>query len=179
MSCSFNRCLLCLALSSTVLLSACGFKLRGSLLGDNLPFKNIYLEIPQNSTLGAELRRNIRGSGELRIAKRLEDAEAILDIPAEVREKYILSLNRQGRVREYVLYYRVTVRVRDRNNIVLLAPTQISLKRDMTYNENQVLAKEGEEVILYRDMQLDIVQQILRCFSSIERVTTIAPEGTK
>ena len=174
-----NRRLLCLALGSTVLLSACGFKLRGSLLGDDLPFKSIYLDIPQNSTLGAELRRNIRGSGELKIVDTREEAEANLDIPSERRQKSILSLNSQGRVREFALYYHVTVRVRDQHNVELLPPTQISLKRDMTYNENQVLAKEGEEVMLYRDMQSDIVQQILRRVASIQPPTSIAPAGTE
>jgi len=170
-----NRRLLCLALGSTVLLSACGFKMRGSLLGDELPFKTLYLEIPQNSTLGVELRRNIRGSGEVQLKEIREEAEAILDITNETREKVILSLNSQGRVREFALYYRVTIRVRDNKNAELLAPTQISLKRDMTYNENQVLAKEAEEVMLYKDMQSDLVQQILRRVSSIKRITTAAP----
>ena len=174
-----NRRLLCLALGSTTLLSACGFKLRGSLLGSNLPFKTIYLDIPQNSTLGSTLRRNIRGSGELQIVENREDAEAILDIPSETREKSILSLNSQGRVREYALHYRITVRVRDRKNAILLAPTEIALKRDMTYNENQVLAKEGEEAMLYRDMQIDIVQQILRRVASIQPAAPLAPGATE
>lgn len=173
-----NRRLLCFALGSTVLLSACGFTMRSSLLGDNLPFKSIYIDVPHTSTLGAELRRNIRGSGELQIMDRREDAEAILDITSETREKVILSLNSQGRVREYALYYRATIRVRDSKNVELLAPTQISLKRDLTYNENQVLAKEAEEVMLYKDMQSDLVQQILRRIASIKPVTAAAPAGS-
>jgi LPS-assembly lipoprotein len=32
----------------------------------------------------------------------------------------------------------------------------------MTYNDAQVIAKENEEALLYRDMQTDMVQQILR-----------------
>lgn len=172
-----HRRLLCLALGSTALLSACGFKLRGSLLGDDLQFKSIYINLPQTSTLGAALRRSIRGSGELQIKDRAEDAEATLDITSETQERTILSLNSQGRVREYALYYRVTMRVRDNKNAELLAPTQISLKRDLTYNENQVLAKEAEAVMLYKDMQADMVQQILRRLASIKPITTAAPAG--
>ncbi len=165
-----NRRLLCIALASTVMLSACGFKLRGSILGNNLPFKSIYLAVPETSPLGIELRRYIRGSGELEIKDRQQDAEATLDITNEIRDKVILSLNSQGRVREYMLYYRVTIRVRDSKNVELLAPTQIVLKRDISYNENQVLAKEAEEAMLYRDMQSDLVQQILRRIAAIKPV---------
>lgn len=173
-----NRRLLCIALASTVMLSACGFKLRGSILGANLPFKSIYLAVPETSTLGIELRRYIRGSGELEIKDNPKDAEAILDITNEIREKVILSLNSQGRVREYVLYYRVTIRVRDNKNVELLSPTQIILKRDISYNENQVLAKETEEAMLYRDMQTDLVQQILRRMAAIKPVdtTSVTPQ---
>jgi len=175
-----NRRLLCIALTSTVMLSACGFKLRGSILGSNLPFKSIFLAVPETSTLGIELRRYIRGSGELEIKDRKEDAEATLDITNETRSKVILSLNSQGRVREYAIYYRVTIRVRDSKNVELLAPTQIVLKRDISYNENQVLAKEAEEAMFYRDMQSDLVQQILRRMAAIKpfdsSATPVAPK---
>ncbi len=36
--------------------------------------------------------------------------------------------------------------------------------RDLTFNETNALAKEGEAELLYRDMQADIVQQ--RCAAS-------------
>lgn len=174
-----NRRLLCIALASTAMLSACGFKLRSSVLGNDLPFKSIYLAFPETSSLGNELRRNIRGSGELTIAQTPEEAEAILEVTSETREKTILSLNSQGRVREYALHYRATIRVRDNKNVVLLAPTTISLKRDISYNEAQVLAKEAEEAMLYRDMQSDLVQQILRRLAALKPVTQDAAEAEK
>jgi LPS-assembly lipoprotein len=171
-----NRRLFCALLISTVMLSACGFKLRGSVLGQNLPFKSIYLDVPANSALGSELRRNIRGSGELTITETPEEAEATLKVVSETRSKTILSLNSQGRVREYGLNYTVVIRVQDNKKADLLAPSTISLKRDISYNENQVLAKETEEGMLYRDMQSDAVQQILRRVAAIKPVVK-ADEG--
>jgi LPS-assembly lipoprotein len=163
-----NRRLFCALLMSTVVLSACGFKLRGSVLGQNLPFKSIYLDVSAGSPLGSELRRNIRGSGELKITENAKDAEAILKVLSETRNKTILSLNSQGRVREYGLNYTVVISVLDNKNATLLAPSTISLKRDLSYNENQVLAKEAEEAMMYRDMQSDAVQQILRRVAAIK-----------
>lgn len=171
-----NRRLLTAVLASTLMLSACGFKLRGSILGNDLPFKSIFISAAENSTLGSELRRYIRGSGELAIKDRPEDAEAILDIVSEVRNKVILSLNSQGRVREFVLNYQVTIRIRNNAGATYLAPTVIALKRDLSYNESQVLAKEEEEKMLYRDMQSDAVQQILRRMAAIKSVDNAAEE---
>jgi len=171
-----NRRLFCALLVSTVVLSACGFKLRGSVLGETLPFKSMYMNFPGNSPLAIELRRNIVGSGELKLTDKPEDAEAILDVTNETREKVIQSLNSQGRVRQFGLYYRVTIRVTNQEKAELLSPTTITLKRDITYNEDIILAKEAEENMLYKDMQSDLVQQILRRIAAIKPV--VAPDYT-
>jgi LPS-assembly lipoprotein len=142
-------------------LSACGFHLRGSNGEANLPFKTLFLGFPDNSALGAELRRNIRANGT-EVVTDPKLAEASLDVLSETREKVVLSLNSQGRVREYTLLYKFRFRVRGSKGQELLAPTEIVLKRDISFNESQALAKEAEEGLLYRDMQSDLVQQILR-----------------
>ena len=174
-----NRRLFCLALASAGMLSACGFKLRGTVLGSDLPFKKLYVSVPESSALGSELRRNIRGSGEVELVSTPEEADATLDITSETRDRQILSLNSQGRVREYVLNYRVTIRVVDNKKVMLLPPTQIALKRDISYNEQFVLAKEAEEATLYRDMQSDLVQQILRRLSRIQPAAAGTPAATE
>jgi LPS-assembly lipoprotein len=60
--------------------------------------------------------------------------------------------------------------VKDGQDKQLLAPTEIVLKRDLSFNESQVLAKEKEEEVLYRDMQTDLVQQILRRLAVLKPV---------
>ena len=64
-------------------------------------------------------------------------------------------------MREYRLTQRFTFRLRDAAGKELIAPSQLVLTRDLTYNEANTLAKDYEEQQLYRDMQRDIVQQFL------------------
>ncbi|MGH8807084.1 MAG: LPS assembly lipoprotein LptE [Noviherbaspirillum sp.] len=155
-----------LALAAT--LSACGFQLRGSNGQAALPFKTIFLGVPESSPLGIELKRYIRASGDTAIVTEPKAAQAIIDVLSESREKTTLSLNTQGRVREYSLFYKVRFRVKDNAEKELLAPTEITLKRDISFNESQVIAKEKEEETLYRDMQSDVVQQILRRVAALK-----------
>ena len=157
-----------LGLLLAAMLSACSFHLRGA-SDMAMPFKSIYLGFPDTSTLGNALKRNIRGAGNTIIVPDAKDAEAILDVLSETREKTVLSLNNQGRVREYSLGYVFKFRVRDGNGKELMAPTEIRLTRDINYDETQTLAKESEEAMLYRDMQSDLVAQILRRLSAIQR----------
>lgn len=147
--------------AALALLSACGFHLRGANGEANLPFKTIKLNFPESSTLGAELQRNIRANGT-EVVTDSKLAEATLDVLSEARDKVVLSLNSQGRVREYTLFYKFRFRVLGSTGQELLAATEIILKRDISFNESQALAKEAEEGSLYRDMQGDLVQQILR-----------------
>ena len=149
-------------------LSACGFALRGSGGTYNVPFKSIYLGFADTSSLGTELRRNLRGGDRVEVVNDMGKAEARFEVLSENRAKSILSLNAQGRVREYLLVYTLVFRVLDNKGEELLGPTEISLKRPLTFNETQVLAKEQEEALLYRDMQTDLVQQIMRRLAAIK-----------
>jgi LPS-assembly lipoprotein len=80
----------------------------------------------------------------------------------EVREKEILSLSAGGRVREFQLRYRVSYQLVDKNKGVLMPPGEIVLRRDFAFNDQDQISKESEEALLYRDMQTDAVQQVLR-----------------
>ena len=140
-------------------LSACGFALRGAVA---FPFQSIYVGLPESSALGGELKRNLRANGKTEVTAQATNAEVILDVLGETRDKTILSLNSQGRVREFNLIYNLKFRLRDNTGREVLAPTTISLKRNLSFKENEVLAKEAEETLLYRDMQSELVQQIMR-----------------
>ncbi|WP_332876625.1 LPS-assembly lipoprotein LptE [Massilia sp. S19_KUP03_FR1] len=161
------RALCMMVLAAT--LTACGFHLRGS-EGYNLPFHTIYLGFPDNSPLGAELRRNLRGLDGLTVVTTAKGAEAQVDVVSETRGKTILSLNSQGRVREYLLTYTFVFKVRNGAGVELLGPTEIALKRNIAFNEDAVLAKESEEALLIRDMQTDLVQQVLRRLAAIKPI---------
>ena len=140
-----------------LVLQACGFQLRGSA---ELPFKSLYVQVAQTSPFGIELKRALRAS-EVPLRDSPKAADATLTILSEIREKQILSLGGQGRVREYQLRYRVAYQLRDEKQIIT-SPTQILITRDISFNDTEALAKESEEALLYRDMQADAVQQLLR-----------------
>jgi LPS-assembly lipoprotein len=151
------------ALALTVaVLAGCGFQLRGASGEYNMPFQSIWLSFPDTSPLGTELKRNLRAGDSVVVESDPAKAQALFDVLSEQRGKSIQSLNSQGRVREYLLTYTLVFRVRNAMGAELLGPTEISLRRNIAFNESQVLAKEAEEALLYRDMQADLVQQIMR-----------------
>ncbi len=146
-------------------LSSCGFHLRGA---QTLPFDTIYLGFPPNSPLGSELARNIRAGTNTRVVDSAKDAQAILDVLGEGRERDVLSVNAQGRAREFTLRQRLTFKLRDPKGNEFLPATQVTVQRDVAFDDAQALAFEAETALLYRDMQTDLVQQILRRLAAVK-----------
>lgn len=150
------------ALISVVLalsLAACGFQLRGS---QPLPFSSMHFAVADSSVIGIGLKRQVRAQGGTRIADSPQEAEAIFTIIGEAKEKQILSVSGTGRVREFQLRYRLAFRVHDLKGRELIAPSEIVLARTLSFSDEYVLAKEREEELLYRDMEGDMVQQLMR-----------------
>lgn len=149
---------LALLASAALAVAGCGFHLRGQA---QLPFETLY--IPGASPLVIELKRNLTAVSKTRLVNSPAEAQAVLGFTQELRDKVILSFNTAGRVQEYQLRYRVGFRLSDpKSGQVYLPTNEILLTREVTYNDAQVLAKETEETLLYRDMQSDMVQQMLR-----------------
>lgn len=145
-------------------IAACGFQLRGS---TELPFRTLWVGFSDASPLGTEFKRYIRSGTSTRLVDDAGQADARLLVLGESRDREILSLNANGRVREYNLFYTFVFRVDDGKGRDFIPPTRITLKRDISVNENTQLAKEAEENNLYRDMQSDLVQQLLRRLAAV------------
>lgn len=156
---------LALALAAACLTAACGFQLRGAA---TLPFETLYVP-GATSGIALDLKRNIQSGSATRVVDDPKAAEALLQFSEETRSKEILSLSTAGRVREFRLIYRVRFRVADAKGGEFLPPSTVMLARSVTYDDAAALAKEAEEQLLYRDMQNDMVQQIMRRLAAARR----------
>jgi len=153
-----------LRILALTLVSACGFQLRGTA---ELPFDTIYL--PATGGIGLDLKRNIVAGTRTAVVDHPKQAQAVLEFIQEIRQKDILSLTAAGRVREFRLLYQVAFRVHDGKGGEFLPAATLQLARDFTFNDAEILAKEAEEQLLYREMQTDMVRQIMRRLSGAKK----------
>jgi len=158
-----NACVVALLLT----LAACGFKLRGTA---NVPFETLFLP-GATGGIALDLKRNIQIGTNAKVVDDATKAEAVLQFTEESRQKEVLSLTGTGKVREFQLRYRVGFRVHDGKGGEYVPPSTIQLTRDVTFNDTEILAKEQEEQLLFRDMQSDMVQQILRRLAAAKKPT--------
>ena len=149
-------------------LTGCGFQLRQTA---DYPFKSLYAGFPVTTPLGAELSRQLQGTGKIELlteARQMPQADVVLDILQELRQRVVVGTNASGQVRELQLRMTVKFRLRTPEGVEWIEPVELFQQRDLSFSETAALSKEIEEAMLYRDMQNDIVQQIVRRLSRLK-----------
>lgn len=144
-------------------LTSCGFHLRQPA---PIVFKTIH--ITGNSLILPALRKTLINQG-IKLVESDEEAELKLELLKEENEKRILSLSGTGVVREYELYYRVQYRTKIATEATWALPLVMEARRDYTYNDASLLAKQAEEKRLIDGMQTDVLNGILRRLSVLKK----------
>ena len=154
---------------ATAGLAACGFHLRGAM---DFAFDTVAVTPETGGAVAPELIR-ILGDRIRPVAPKQdqEPPQVIVDILSEAREKSVVGTNSSGQVREFQLRLRVKFRMRTPQGRTLIAETEVAQRRDISFSEAAVLSKEAEEALLFRDMQSDIVQQLLRRMAAVKTLS--------
>jgi LPS-assembly lipoprotein len=163
-----------LLLALTMVVGACGFHLRG--MGQPVPLAFASLSVGGNAPLLAEvLNRQLALRDDLRLNPPTA-AEAMLTLEAETVDRQIVTVNRSGRVTEYAILYRVRFSLRQ-GAATRIDGAELVLKRDYSFDPNNVLGKEAEEQLLIRDLRSDAAQQILRRLAALQPIAgqSVAP----
>jgi LPS-assembly lipoprotein len=154
-------------------LAACGFQLRQT---PEFAFKSIYTNVSTASVLGIELKRHLRAMGNVVLITDpalQKNAQVILDVLQELREKSVVGMNAAGQVREFQLRIRFKYRLRTPAGKEIIEETELLRQQDISFSESAVLSKEVEEAQLYRSMQNDIVQQLLRRLAAVKEAAFV------
>jgi len=131
-----------------------------------MPFEKLYIEtVDRNTPFISELRRNLEAN-KLILVGAADQADVVLNIVSENLEKQILTLGGSGRVNEFRLNYRVSLRAYDLKQQDWIPAVDIALRRDYSFDDTRILAKEAEENLLLQSMRSDMVQQVVRRLSN-------------
>lgn len=154
----------------TLALASCGFRLRGAF---QLPFSSLRSNLSERSEIGRELRAQLQASGVRLVEPAMAGqsqppADIELTVLQEQRERAVVGITSIGQVRELQLRVRFKFRVRSGQGRDLIDDLELLQERDLSYDEALVLGKQAEEELLYREMQSDIVRQLMRRLASLQ-----------
>jgi LPS-assembly lipoprotein len=148
------------AAAAALLAVSCGFQLRGD---PALGVKALAVTSNGGSSVATDIRRTLGGSGATRLAATPTQAEAHLRILLEARDKSVHTITGAGRVYEHQL--RLIVRyelLKPGQEAPVIPVAEVAARRILTYDEAAPVAKEEEEALLFKDMQVELAGRILR-----------------
>lgn len=154
-----------IVLTAALLISACGFHLRGSNVEGIDANLSVLSPLAINGNerdllLGTQLRRALKDTG-VTVVEQMAGASILL-IQNVVRDRRVLSVGTDGKVSEYELYYAVTFSVKRADGETLLPIQTVNVVRSFAFNEQEVLSKTTEQGRLYDDMRFEVVRMIIR-----------------
>jgi LPS-assembly lipoprotein len=153
-----------LLLVATAAAAGCGFELRQPA---RVSFRSIaLLGFARRSALAEELRRVLQLQA-VQVTDSPDKAELVLQVLQDVREKGVVASTAAAEVRELQLRLKFNFSVRTSAGRELIPRAELLVSRDLSYSETAALAKEHEEAELYREMQTDVVAQVLRRLASL------------
>ena len=156
------RLWLVLLMSASLL--ACGFHMRGAA---DVPFNSIYIQ-GNTIIISKALRKNLT-LNDVKVLDSADSAELLLEMVGEESEKRILSLAGTGKVNEFELYYRVHYRTRLAGEALWSQVQTVEARRDYSYSDTELLAKQGEEKRLNEDMQSSVLNALVRRLSALKK----------
>jgi len=158
-----TRSFLLLLLSSSLLLSACGFHLRGQI---DVPESLQRIHVKGTDVeLVYDLERSLKFSNVLVVDE--GDNAAILDVSNTSYLKEVVGTSSTGIASNYKMTYTVNYVVVD-NLGDTLQRESVNQSRTLSYDANNILLFEREETFLKEEMRKELVSFILRRMSKIQ-----------
>jgi LPS-assembly lipoprotein len=144
-------------------LAGCGFELRRAA---ELHFESIALTgFAPRSPLAQELRTTLERS--VKVTEDQAQAQVVFRALADQRTRRAVVYTASGQVREIQLRMLLRYRAQTPRERELIPDSSIEKIREMTFIESAALGKQQEEQDVYREMQSDIVLQLMLQLSAI------------
>jgi len=142
-------------------LSACGFRLRGSVEVPDVLQQTYIAGVAEFSELNQELRKVLQRSGST-VVNNSASAKSIITISGENFRRRVLSVDAAGRASEYELHYKYNFTINRVGGEVIIQDQSIIVLRDYQFDPDNVLAKDAEETQIRSDMVRFSVRQMMR-----------------
>jgi LPS-assembly lipoprotein len=151
-----------LVLTLVLTLEGCGFSLKQQV---DLPFTSIFVNQSELTPFVREFRKSVASSGRVEVItdpKRLDQAQVILEILPERTDQIILGRTAVGTINAYQLRLMIPFKLRTQDGLEIIPETEVSLFRDLSFNETIALSKEAEITLMFTNMRSEIGRQIMR-----------------
>lgn len=152
-----------LLLLATLAAAGCGFQLRSWDLASNI--ESAYLTANARNAFEAPLRQALRQAG-IAEAPTPGEATVVVTLLEDRRERRSVSVSSQARAAEYEVTVGVRFLVEDAQGRDLIPEQWLERQRVFRIDRDNIVGSSEEQALLEREMENDLVQQILRSLNA-------------
>ncbi|PIT07089.1 LPS-assembly lipoprotein LptE [Snodgrassella communis] len=148
-------------------LTSCGFHLKGTSAFDApMPYHSWKID---GGSMQRALEVALRRQPDIVVDA--EKPEVVIKVISATQNSSTSAVDLSGGTSEYMLSLNVSVQAY-RHDRPLGDPIQVTVNRYMDYSDHEVLAKEDEQRMIWRDMRTDAAEQIVRRLAFLPVMTT-------
>jgi len=148
-----------------MLLSACGFQLRDHAeLPPEMALTQMVVDDPY-SPLARRVKKLLEQNGVQFVSA--DRATAILEIPMNESITSVLTIADNARVREYRVSHVVQFRLLDAGGAELLTMQTLRQSREISFDEQKILATSREQEYLKEDLAEDLARLLVNRLESV------------
>ena len=148
-----------------LMISSCGFHLRGNIALPEI-YQSIYIDNKTDSTIGARLKETLI-ENNVKLVNAAELASSTIRILSRNIERRAIAV-RGKEIKEYEIQLSISFSLHESDGKQRGEQQTIATSRRYSFNNDQVLGSTNEEQILLNEMNIDIVNKILRRISKIQ-----------
>lgn len=147
-----------LVLGLALMTVACAYHLRGAI---ELPeqMRKVYLKNASPS-LQQQFTKTLKASS-VDVVKQINQAGLVVAVFNEKMDRRVLSLSSTGKASEFELNYSLDYELQDASGNVLKKPQSIEITREYYNDQEAIIAKTNEEVIIQQELYQQAVKTIV------------------
>jgi LPS-assembly lipoprotein len=149
-----------------LLLSSCGFHLRGTNLNSSIP--SAYVDAARHVTMDRTVRETLEVSG-IDVVDDRGNAAVVINLLDSQQEQRTMSVTEDIRTAEYALTVKLRYTVKDAGGRELVPDRWVEASRIYRLDRENLVASSQEEALLLRELEQELVGQIIRSLEAAAR----------
>lgn len=144
-----------------MLLSACGFHLRG-LQGDfKFPYQSVYLQC-DGTVICHDFESAVKSENLAKVVTNKESADAMIIVSNEQTSRDGYGYNASGQLSSYLLTYQVAAQVFDRSGNQIGQTIVVQQQTVMAYNNSLILSAQQQEDKSWDSVHQAVISSLIR-----------------
>lgn len=148
--------------SLVLIISACGFHLRGESQVAHLGMDSVFIETEKpDAEVVQRIKKGLQNAG-VTVVEKTKNRQMTLALSEPVEERRVISVGKKAEAAEFQLVNRIDYTLKTKDGTIVLGPNTAMIEKNYLNDPNEIVGKVTEERMLRREMWNAVAERVLR-----------------